>query len=281
MPPELLLDLRQSIVSAGLESHAEAMIAQALPAVDLILDGASEGEVGECRFGGVPDLPPLMAWPRTTDGRAFVFLLQLNLAQAPAFENSPLPSRGMMWVFVGLDEPATDVEHRIIVWQGDEELRPALRPPIEESANDNYEDMAPQRLRLELRADLPHYSTRYGGLEDEMSEEEQEAYDQLLRRAKNRIGHLLGHVRGVGSDPREDAFIVREVGSKFLYSYEKQKALDMSRAQFWRNLLHLSSFRADNLDFCVWDAGFLNFLIHQDDLQKFDLGRLYAEVASS
>lgn len=281
MNPELLLALRERIASVGLESHAEAIIAQALPAVDLILEGASSGEIGEHRFGGVPDLPSSMAWPRTVDGQAFVFLLQLNLAQAPAFESSPLPSRGMAWVFVGLDEPATDVEHRIIVWQGDEELRPTPRPPIEESANDNYEDMAPQRLRLELRADLPDYSTGYGGLEDEMSEEEEEAYDQLSRRAKNRIGHLLGHVRGIGQDPREDAFIVREVGSEFLYDYEKHKALDMSRAHSWRNLLHLSSFDAPGLDFCVWDAGFLNFLIHQDDLQKFDLGRVYAEVASS
>ena len=281
MNPELLLDLRQRIVTAGLESHAEAIVAQALPAIDLILDGASQGEIGECRFGGAPDLPPSVAWPRTADGKAFVFLLQLNIAQAPAFESSPFPSRGMAWVFIGLDEPATDVEHRIIMWQGGEELRPALRPPIEESANDNYEDMAPQRLRLELRADVPDYSTGYGGLEDELSEDEQRAYGQMLRRPKDRIGHLLGHVRGIGSDPRDDAFIVREVGSEFLYNYEKRKTLDMSRALAWRNLLHLSSFDAEGLDFTVWDAGYLSFLIHQDDLQSFDLARVYAQVESS
>lgn len=280
MNPELLPPLRQSITQAGLDARADAIIAQARPAIDLILDGASSGEIGEHRFGGAPDLPPSMAWPRDAGGGAFVFLLQINLSRVPAVEENPLPSGGMMWVFVGLDEPATDVAHRIILWPGGEELRPATAPPIEELLNDEYADIAPQRLRLEARADVPNYSTGYEGLEDELSEEEMTALDGLSRHAEGCIGQLLGHVRGVGQDPRQDAFVVREVGEQFLYDYEKRGTLDMGRARAWRNLLCLFSFDNGAVDFCVWDAGYLIFLFRHEE-QDLDLGRVYAAVETS
>jgi hypothetical protein len=276
-----LLALREHIAAAGLDSLADAIMAQARPAVDLVLDGASSGEIGECRFGGAPDLPPSMAWPRDADGKAFVFLLQLNLAQVPAFEENPLPPRGILWLFLGLDEPASDVEHRIIIWQGEEELRPAPTPPNEEFINDAYADIAPLRLRLELRADVPHYSTDYEGLGERMSGAEQDAYDALVPRGGGHIGHLLGHVHGVGHDPREDAFVVREANAAWLYDYKQRAGLDMNQAHAWRNLVCLSSFRSGEVDFCVWDAGLLAFLIHQDDLQKLDFSRVYASVESS
>lgn len=281
MNPELLLELRERIEATGLSAHSDAITAQARPALDLMLDGASQGKIGEHRFGGAPDLPPSIAWPRDEEGRAFVFLLQLNLAQAPAFEASPLPSSGMMWLFVGLDEPATDVAHRIVFWQGDEELQPVAPPSLDEFIDDAYAEMAPLRLRLEARADVPNYSTGYGGLEDELSEEEMRALDELARHKKDCIGQLLGHARGIGQDPREDAFVVREVGKQFLYDYAKRQTLDMSRAHAWQNLLHLSSFSSGEVDFCVWDAGYLIFLIREDDLQKFELARVYAAVESS
>lgn len=285
MNAELESQLRERVIAAGLEAHAEAILARARPAVDFTIEDTSSGEIGEHRFGGAPDLPPSIPWPRLSDGQAFVFLMQINLSQIPTWQESPLPARGMMWFFVGLDEPATDVEHRIILWQGDpqgdEELSPAIAPPLGEMANENYAEMPPQRLRAELRADVPNYSTNFGGLGEQMSQGEQDAMGELARCDGDCIGQLLGLVRGVGSDPREDAFVVREVGEQWLYDYPKRGSLDMSRAQAWQNLLCLFSLRAGELDFCVWDAGYLIFLIREDDLAALEMARVYAAVETS
>lgn len=74
--------------------------------------------------------------------------------------------------------------------------------------------------------------------------------------------------KSIGHDSRADAFIVREIGPEYLYNDAHQKTLDMTRAQNWLNLFCLGSFREGELDFCVWDAGYFNFLIHRDDLEN-------------
>jgi hypothetical protein len=65
--------------------------------------------IGASRIGGVPDLPPGWEWPILADG--FVvsdnerrpgyagFLLQIALADIPAFPGNPLPRAGFLYVY--------------------------------------------------------------------------------------------------------------------------------------------------------------------------------------
>lgn len=292
--PALLADLQRHINAADLSSHADAILATARPAVDLILDGESTGTIGESRFGGAPDLPVGIDWPRNAQGELLTFLAQINLAEIPEFDDNPLPARGWLSVFIGLDEPASDVENRLFLVDGDAKLAPATAPANVQWANDeDYVTVAAQKLRLNLRADIPHWATSdLNALAEAIAPEEIDAYDReepleeigrslAHYEGTQSIGQLLGHASGIGQDPREDAFVVREVGAQFLYDYQHRQTLDMKRARNWLNLLCLDSFRQGDFDFCIWDTGYLNFLIHRDDLAKLDLSRIYAAVESS
>lgn len=286
----LLAELRAQINAADLSSHADAIVATARPAIDIILDGESAGALGESRFGGAPDLPAEMDWPRNAEGEALTFLAQINLSEIPAFEHNPLPARGWLYVFIGLDEPASDVENLIFLVDGDAELVATTAPTDGEWANDErFVDMPAQKLKLALFADIPHWSTQdFDTLAaaiapDEDTDLESELNDlgHNLRDEKS-IGQLLGHASGIGHDSREDAFVVREVGEQYLYDYKHRQTLDMTRAANWLNLLRLDSFMLEGeWAFCVWDAGYFNFLIHREDLAKLDFSRVYAAVETS
>lgn len=289
--PTLLADLQRQINAADLSSHADAILATAQTAVDLILDGPSSGTLGETRFGGTPDLPTNMDWPRNDDDEALTFLAQINLSEIPPFDDNPLPTRGWLFIFIGLDEPASDVENLLFLVDGDAQLVATKAPTQTEWANDeNYIDGPAQKLRLALFADIPRWATQdFTNLIQAIEPDEDEADDvgdalndlgSNSHDAKS-IGQLLGHARGIGHDSREDALVVREIGPQYIYDYAHRKALDMTRAGNWLNLLCLESFREGDLDFCVWDAGYFNFLVHRDDLKKLDFTRVYAAVETS
>lgn len=280
MNPELLEALRQRIREHDLEAHEEAIIAQALPAVRLTLGSPSSGAVGESRVGGVPDLPVGMAWPRNAAGEAYSFVLQINLADVPALAESPLPAKGLLHFFVGLDEPASDVDHLVLILDN-EDLAAAVQPDEAEFANDAYIGMPAHKLILEPFADVPRWATKdYEALTfDVMTEDENSGYDAIAKRKPREIGQLLGHVATVGQDTREDAFVVREVNPEFLYDYVEQAKLDMTQATRWRNLLRVDSI--DELELMIWDAGFFNVLIKDIDFERLNFSRLYVAVETS
>lgn len=275
--------LRDLIRHHGLEKIEGEILAAARPGVALLL-GDGPGGPGESRVGGPPDLPRALEWPLTVDGEALAFLLQLNLAGVPALPESPLPARGMLFVFVGLDEPATDVEHRIVLYTGDELLEPRT-PPNGPPASETFAGLRPRRLRLASFADIPRWATSdYEALTEDLDDEDRDAYDDLEKSlsrpgGRSAVGQLLGHAAGIGHDPREDAYVVRDVNAAWLYDYGKRAGLDMGLARRWRNLLRLNSSRELNLT--IWDAGYLNFLVREDDLAALDFGRVYAAVESS
>jgi hypothetical protein len=92
------------------------------------------------------------------------------------------------------------------------------------------------------------------------------------------VGKLLGHASGIGNDPREDAHIVREVNPKWLHEYSERARLDMSGARRWRNFLMIDS--CMQIDLHIWDAGYMQVLMHQADLAALDFSRTYAAISS-
>ena len=283
MNPELLIELSHNIKAMDLTPYRDILMKSARVAIDLKLDGAATMEIGESRFGGAPDLPSGSDWPSAKNGEKLVFLVQINLGEIPPFEGNPFPNRGLLCVFLGLDEPASDVENRLFLFD-DGDLARAAVPSAGEMANENYLDIAPQRLKMVLRADVPHWQSRdWEIISDLMDENEDDeainALSDLGGRSSAHIGQLLGHVSGIGRDPRGDAYIVREVPDVNLYDFAKRSELDMTPAQNWLNLLRLDS--DSQLGFCVWDAGYLNFLIRHDDLESLDFSRVYGAVETS
>ena len=276
---ELLEDLRQGIAACELENYQEAILQNAQVAIDMTLGEPGQEKVGESRIGGAPDVPEDWQWPGNEEGEKFAFLLQINLADIPPFEGNPLPPRGLLAFFIGLDEPASNIENQIFLFDADN-LQPALMPDESEFADDAYLDLAPHRLNFSLRADVPHWDTDdWEELAAEMDSDEQDAFNDLAGRSQEKIAQLLGHVSGIGHDPRGDAFVVREVNAEWIYNYEKRRELDFTPQKNWRNLLRLDSIR--ELNMTIWDAGYFNFLIHGDDLQKLDFSRVYAAVETS
>ena len=279
MNEALLQPLRAHIAAAGLQNYETALVDAARIAVEIELDGASENVIGESRFGGTPDVPADWNWPENEDGEKLAFLLQINLSELPVFAENPLPARGLLSFFLGIDEPATDVGNHIFLFE-DDTLQTAIVPDEDEFADDAYLDLPARGLKFSLRADVPHWATDdWEVLAQEMESEEQDAFNDLAHRSANVIGQLLGQVSGIGHDPRGDALIVRELNADWLYDYQKRRELDFSAQTNWQNLLSLDSIM--ELDFTIWDAGFLNFLIHRDDLAKRDFARVYAAVESS
>ncbi len=279
MNPALLEALRATIHDFGLGAYTDAIIAKALPAVRLNLAGRSSGAVGESRIGGVPDLPAGMVWPHNTDG-ALSFIAQINLGDVPRFEGNPLPSSGMLYFFIGLDEPASDVDHLVLLHTGDGTLEPAVKPGADEFAGENHHDLEPHRLSLELFADVPRWATGdYDALTEHMNEDEQNDFGDLGSRNTGEVGQLLGHVSSIGHDTREDAFVVREVNPAWLYDYRERAKLDMTRAAHWTNLLRVDSTREVGLS--IWDAGFFNVLVKDSDLGRLDFTKLYVAIETS
>lgn len=272
-------DVRALVEEFALQVYQDVLLAQVRPAVYLLCGEPGE-PAGASRIGGHPDVPANFEWPMEAD-EALTFLLQLRLSDLPAFEGNPFPATGLLSVFIGLDEPASDVPHRIYLFP-DANALTRREPPTEETASDTFREVAPHALHLQLGQDLPRWATNaHTAISDEMTEDEQNAFDDLIRalEPKNTVGKLLGHAAGIGNDPREDAYVVREVNPNYLYKYDQRAKLDMREAERWQHLLTIES--ADELDLCIWDAGYLQFLIERNDLKALNFAQVYAAVETS
>lgn len=91
----------------GLSSHLNFIRRVLRPAVTILRDERPL-EVGQSRFGGIPDLPAGATWPTHDDG-PYRFLGQLNFTELP--ENRGfLPKTGLLSLFVA-DDPSGESEY--------------------------------------------------------------------------------------------------------------------------------------------------------------------------
>ncbi|MGG6269964.1 YwqG family protein [Leptolyngbya sp. AN03gr2] len=244
----------------GLSEHQDEILASARPAIFMRLEEAEPGKVGQSRIGGEPDLPASIPWLKEDSLEMyFRFLMQINLAELPDFPENPFPRQGMIYLFVDDYDDGAD---QLVVYTGTEPLQPTPLPSDREFCNDWCVDLVPHRLTFQLSPDIPRWwSQEYdalcekltaAGLSDDLS------IDELARKLSNHaIGRLLGYVAGIGYDPRESK----------------------AQPQDWVNLLQVDSSTAVNL--CIGDAGYLQVLIHREDLQRLDFSRILVNHESS
>lgn len=244
------------------------------------------------RIGGDPDLPPEMEWPTTRDGIPMTFLVQLNLREVAVHdESSRLPTGGMLYFFVGIDEPAYHIEHRVL-FVPEPELASAMRrrSPEVTALEESFSG-----YQLEPRASLepPNYAyVDYEVIEnDTVGYEEYEDLTFSLNDMQRVDAALMfGYPTGQHDDSEYEAALMICTGKN--YEYSTDKALKQLTAHFAgdeekakqeiRDTLMLLEIESDDdVGFCWWDAGVLHFFIRKEDLLAGRFDRTYCSLYSS
>ncbi|UQZ83913.1 hypothetical protein SK3146_03120 [Paenibacillus konkukensis] len=253
---------------------------------------AGEAQLCASRIGGDPDLPPEAEWPLTKDGVPMTFIAQLNLQElAKADEASLLPASGMLYFFVGVDEPAYDIEHRVL-FSAEEELASAAcrRSPETTALEETYSG-----YWVEPRATLepPNYAyVDYEQVESETADygDYEELGWAITESRSGDVARLFGYPDGQHDDSEYQAALMLLTGQH--YDYSKARALERITAQLGgderrakreiEDTLMLLEVESDNeIGFCWWDAGVLHFFIRKEDLLAGRFDRTYCSLYSS
>ncbi len=258
----------------------EAIKAMLSPALALV-PSPGRGSLGAHRLGGVPDLPADMDWPSSIEepGEPLAFLLQLNLGQLPV-DGLGLPDRGILWVFIGQDVPATEVEHRVLYRADPGALVPRERAPSKVFAS--YGSLTPCTLFAARQLALPGIG---------VGDKRLRALGDALRgsgplRTATRLG---GPLLGYADDPRTSAYVRHDLERPDLI-WASKRAQDKQwnaspahehreGAERWKALLQIGSHEAAKLTFT--DAGTLTVLVREDALAAGDFSQSYAVIDSA
>jgi hypothetical protein len=111
--PGLLAQFDQAIAACGLGAVRDLL----LPLTHLCYRIHPRTPVGSdtatSHLAGLPNLPDGFSWPRE-DNADQTFLAQIHLNELPEPRIGALPKKGTLWVFLGADETAYDIAHRIV-----------------------------------------------------------------------------------------------------------------------------------------------------------------------
>lgn len=264
--------------------------------------------LGSSRIGGLPDMPIYQAWPSSkVDGYAMVFLCQINLAEISI--KSALPQNGWLYFFLDFDEPAYNIRNTVIYIPENTELIPTqfpdgFKPSVEmELVGQNT---FPQcQFNFSPSFDLTMESKEF----DTLTEKEQ---DKIYDTSPRFESHLFGWHKEWNGDARRDAYFYAKgmesiqylchftvddyvenaySGEKFpgedvfsknvtlLEDWHTNQKVHQQEIQRWKILFTLGSHQEAKM--CWWDAGLLEFLIHEDDLANRDFSKIYCNLASS
>lgn len=301
--------LREAVARAGLLERWEELRERALPAFHATaVTGAPEGVTG-CRLGGLPALPGPEHWP-TRDGRALTFVGQLDLGSFRAADVG-LPDKGVLGFFIGVDEPAFDIDHEVRHFDDVSALR-RFPPPVPEFVNDEQPAFPGCPLTLRPAVVLPERLLwqdlgEAGDLLSELLEPPAPA-----REGRSRVG---GHPSDFGGTPAHDAYLCAAGKKPILHDWHlpvQQVRDDIERLRregrddyarilraelpdlqwyadnahrhegevaHWKVLFEVDSH--DAADMMWWDAGRLVFLIDDRDLARGRFDRTYAAVQTS
>ena len=226
---------------------------------------------GASRFGGVPDLPPGLAWP-TVAGRKAMFLSQIDLSALPRWDGDPLPADGWLYAFAlfppagGAGDPPWRVS--VLHHRGPRDaLVRAPRPAADEIwGEEGQEETTYQLVPVHARLGLTHDPATFRGpeLEDAFSyaAEAVEEAAPLYNRPEDEwegAGYLLGHPAPVDGSATEQAHVSGATGDD------------------WTSLLTLL-----NVGSMYWgDAGRLYVLIRRAALARADFTDVRLSVGCS
>lgn len=244
------------------------------------------------RIGGDPDLPEEIEWPLTSDGTPMTFLAQLQLRDVAAHDaTASLPLGGMLYFFIGVDEPAYNIEHRVLYLTEDQTAAAVRRQAPEETTLE--EEFTGYRIEARATLEPPNYAY----VDDEIVEDEEhdfESYEDLCHQLtgleSDDIATIFGYPSTQHGDCEHEAALMLLTGSEYNYSMEAavQQITDhcggnaeQAQQEIRDTLLLLAIDSDDDVGFCWWDAGELQFYIRKEDLLDGNFERTYCSLYSS
>jgi len=156
--------LRDAIDESGLGAATELILASAEPCFRIFADGdATSAPPGATRFGGVPDLPDSVAWPRDEAGRFGNFFAQFDFAALARRIDAPdLPREGMLSLFATyIFAAAEPVGVKALLSPAGSQLMRADRPTADELVFPPAGLSNPVFIRFEASFSLPLHSREF------------------------------------------------------------------------------------------------------------------------
>lgn len=237
-----------------------------------LVDKENYKQVGSSRIAGCPDLPPSIDWPCTEDGEAYTFLVQINLSELPFLPSDHWPSSGMLYFFLGMDEPAYDVDHQVIYYNGDlTNLALTKLPEGVEEVNADERDFVSYQIIWQPHLSLPDVREEL----DVLFEKYEDVYTEIYGVSDA----LAGGLQTWAGETQLDAYLCRNGMSERLFKYQEHTDDHRQAAKSWQMLFSLSSLSDVNM--CWWDAGYLEFLIDVKDLKEGRFNNTYLNLATS
>ncbi len=244
-------------------------------------------EVGNTRFGGNPDLPKSIEYPRFgknwREGKedyVYEFLAQINCAEVNHLQDY-LPRKGMLYFFLSTIHDVYDESDavKVIYYNGEDQLISGQHFNFEE---EDYDEVFQSPAYSPVKAapfamhsfpyfysyrSNPQWFTYKNGPELKKALENQKSYNEIN-----------GVIEKINEDNSVDAAINN-------YMFTQNEGPEIQAAQVkrgnpndWVVLLMLSS---QISDFQWGDAGDLAIMIHKNDLLKQDFGNVYVTMESS
>ncbi|NML64324.1 DUF1963 domain-containing protein [Hymenobacter sp. RP-2-7] len=287
------LDLQAAVEAAGLGFLWSRLAPHCRLSVRVLTQTAPEVPlpVGCSHLGGLPDLPVAAPWP-TWQGRSLSFLAQLNLAELAAFPAAaPLPPAGVLSFFYdALEQPwgydPADRGRAVVLYHPvGTELAP--RPQPADLTTDEYEAFTVVPLTFAPELTLPDLREQDLGIaEEELSEQQWDAYWDIQHRYADGASRVLGHPDTIQGTMRDQCALVMQglnTGSAEAQQ-ATQQALGISDAQAatwkeqalteWELLLQLDSYE-DEAGMMWGDSGRLYFWIPRTALSAHDFSQVW------
>ncbi len=286
LSPELCARLDAVASSFDLGPDAEEWFKQATACVRLDLGPAEMvHEVGQSRYGGLPDLPADAGWPLSAEGEGLVFLQQINLATIPPYPGSLLPPDGLLSLFLESDAMAGPGSgpYQVHYTAAGTPLRAGSIPAERVHAFKDYEHLKPHALEPRWSVDLPSDGAPF----DALCERSLTMAFDVLRQAfrdgdvESVGGRLLGHPYGVQNDQIKCAIRLRRGQSPYHQGFgtpPPDPELEAERLR-WVPLWQLCS--NAHVGVCYWDAGDLDIYLPKDELAALDFSNAYVELETS
>lgn len=262
---------------SGLQQLSSSLDQLILPSIRLSTNPSYETAIqpGQSKFGGMPDLPPNVAWPEM-NGAPMEFIAQIQLADAHAVDAAkPLPAQGLLSFFYDASQQTFGAD-----------------PKDRNGLKTLYFDQPASALK---RTDLPTSLPAQGrsrvcsvGFSEELtlalqpkleiaslqwSETDQQHYDAALQQLTGAQTHpihrLLGHPDTIQDDMRMECQLAAN-GVADPGSAPDKVAQLATGANDWILLLQVDS--DPNVGMNWANSGMLYFWIRRDDLasKRFD-----------
>jgi uncharacterized protein YwqG len=264
----ILSELDFVISKYNLEIFSDYIHRIALPSVHMQLSDASQINLGESHFWGIPDVPKDFEYPLDNNGKQLDFLCQINLREIPNFKDKTLPNFGMLYFFLSdCDFDSRNQPHKVI-YANTEDLKPYSQTIAQN----------PQKVKFILKPWFQDMGLgsflydKYIEIDNEFSpdenfEIEEKSFYEDLGFQNGKILHLLGDYTTNQCNPAESAI--------FFYNESSNKVEQGKAGKNWIPLLIFSGFEWFNME----DSFIVSISIEKVRLNNLDFSGTFCYVS--